>query len=165
MHATSAGSNSRCSPFMRMTWRRSRAWANGAASGPERYREFLEWLSEKSDWIDACAAYRIRESGATSRRNGTIELGTFQELATDFDAGEGYERWYLAPDWAPYRGYFSWTESRIKGACGRWADRTLIELAEKQLLVANWETAWHTPPAGPHGDASQNGHASPGLAR
>ena len=30
-----------------------------------------------------------------------LETGTFQELATDFDAGEGYERWYLAPDWAP----------------------------------------------------------------
>jgi hypothetical protein len=36
-----------------------------------------------------------------------------------------------------------------------------MELAEKQLLVGNWETAWHTPATGPHGDASCNGHASP----
>jgi hypothetical protein len=90
-----------------------------------------------------------------------IELGTFQELATDFDAGEGYERWYLAPDWAPYRGYFTWAENKVRSSARNGGDRALIDLAEKQLLVANWETAWHTPPVGPHGDANQFGHASP----
>jgi hypothetical protein len=90
-----------------------------------------------------------------------IERGTFQELAVDFEAGEGYERWYLAPDWAPYRGYFNWAEGKVKQAAADGGDRALLELAEKQLLVANWETAWHTPSAGPHGDPETNGHASP----
>lgn len=131
-------------------------WGGG---GPERYREFLEWLSA-SRWIEPVRLCEYaNQVDISSKRE--IELGTFQELATDFDAGEGYERWYLAPDWAPYRGYFSWAETRVQELAAQGADPTLIELAEKQLLVANWETAWHTPPAGPHGDASQHGHASP----
>jgi hypothetical protein len=100
-----------------------------------------------------------REYNISTQRE--LELGTFQELATDFDAGEGYERWFLAPDWAPYRGYFTWAEGRVREAARDGADPALIDMAEKQLLVANWETAWHTPPLGPHGDASQYGHASP----
>ena len=60
-----------------------------------------------------------------------------------------------------YRGYFSWSENRVRDLAAAGANPALIELAEKQLLVANWETAWHTPPAGPHGDPSQSGQASP----
>jgi hypothetical protein len=127
--------------------------------GPKHYRGFLEWL-ESSTWIAPVrlTAHAREYEIATLRE---IELGTFQELATDFDAGEGYERWYLAPDWAPYRGYFTWAENQVRSAARDGGDRALIDLAEKQLLVANWETAWHTPPVGPHGDASQFGHASP----
>ena len=90
-----------------------------------------------------------------------IERGTFQELAVAFEAGEGYERWYLASDWAPYRGFFNWAEAHVRKARADGGDAALLELAEKQLLVANWETAWHTPSSGPHGDPDQNGHASP----
>jgi hypothetical protein len=90
-----------------------------------------------------------------------METGTFAELAREFDAGEGYEKWYFAADWAPYRGHFDWASKRVAELAAAGADASLLELAEKQLLVSNWETAWHTPPNGPHGDATQNGHASP----
>ena len=127
--------------------------------GPKYYRAFLEWL-QKTDWVDAVQlTEHARRCDISTRRS--IELGTFQELATEFDAGEGYERWYLAPDWAPYRGYFTWAESKVKEAIRAGGDPALIELAGKQLLAANWETAWHTPATGPHGDARENGHASP----
>jgi hypothetical protein len=100
-------------------------------------------------------------SQTTVSNKRRIERGTFQELAVEFDAGEGYERWYLAPDWAPYRGYFNWAETQVKAAADAGADKALLALADKQLLVANWETAWHTPATGPHGDSDVNGHASP----
>ena len=91
-------------------------WGGG---GPERYRDFLEWLSE-SQWIAPvrfCEYANQVDVVETGRSNWNV-----QELATDFDAGEGYERWYLAPDWAPYRGYFSWTESRVKELAADGAD-------------------------------------------
>ena len=129
------------------------------AGGPERYREFLEWLNASS-WVQPVRLCEYaRQIDVFSKR--PVELGTFRELANEFDAGEGYERWYLAPDWAPYRGYFNWADSRVRELEADGAHPSLIELADKQLLVGNWETAWHTPPAGPHGDPLQNGHASP----
>ena len=127
--------------------------------GPRYYREFLEWLTASS-WVKpVLLTEHAQQCVVSSRRE--VMLGTFQELATEFDAGEGYERWYLAPDWAPYRGYFNWTQTKVREAVADRADPALIELAEKQLLVANWETAWHTPSSGPHGDPTQHGHASP----
>jgi hypothetical protein len=127
--------------------------------GPAHYRRFLDWLSENR-WIKPVKLSEWAKENQTAGRR-RIETGTFQELARDFDAGEGYERWYLAPDWAPYRGYFTRAESRVKEAQEDGADASLLALAEKQLLVGNWETAWHTPASGPHGDPDENGHASP----
>lgn len=132
-------------------------WGGG---GPERYESFLNWLAENRAWLDAVRLTEWASKAAVSDKR-RIERGTFQELAVDFDAGEGYERWYLAPDWAPYRGHFNWAESKVKAAVEAGGDPSLLQLAEKQLLVANWETAWHTPATGPHGDADVNGHASP----
>jgi hypothetical protein len=127
--------------------------------GPARYRAFLEWLTNNT-WVTPVqlADWASRNQVSTKRK---IERGTFQELAVAFDAGEGYERWFLAPDWAPYRGYFNWAETCVRQARNDGGNAVLLELAEKQLLVANWETAWHTPSTGPHGDPDQHGHASP----
>jgi hypothetical protein len=130
------------------------------SEGPGRYLAFLEWLNENRQWLRPVRLQEWARSTDVSRAR-KIERGTFQELAVDFDAGEGYERWYLAPDWAPYRGYFNWAEKKVTEAQAAGANAGLIELAGKQLLVANWETAWHTPSSGPHGDESTNGHASP----
>jgi starch synthase len=132
-------------------------WGEG---GPARYEAFLEWLSANSQWVNAVklTEWASRTTVSNKRR---VERGTFQELAVEFEAGEGYERWYLASDWAPYRGYFTFADSKVKEAIAAGGDRALLELADKQLLVANWETAWHTPASGPHGDADVHGHASP----
>jgi hypothetical protein len=127
--------------------------------GPVRYRAFLEWLVGNK-WISAVrlSEWASQNQVSTKRK---VERGTFQELAVAFDAGEGYERWFLASDWAPYRGFFNWSEARVRQARQDGGDPVLLELAEKQLLVANWETAWHTPSTGPHGDPDRHGHASP----
>ncbi|MBI1896878.1 MAG: hypothetical protein HYZ57_03985 [Acidobacteria bacterium] len=127
--------------------------------GPQRFEAFLDWLSQ-NQWV---RAVKLTEWAAQTKVAGTckIETGTFEELANHFDAGEGYERWYLAPDWAPYRWYFQWAENRVRELVAQDADEALIALADKQLLVGNWETAWHTPPRGPHGDPERHGRASP----
>lgn len=130
------------------------------ARGPRRYEAFLRWVAANSAWLQPVklTEWASRTAVSSTRR---IDRGTFQELAVDFDAGEAYERWYLAPDWAPYRGFFTGAEARVKDAARRRGDAALLELAEKQLLVANWETAWHTRASGPHGDGQNHGHASP----
>jgi hypothetical protein len=129
------------------------------SEGPKRYEAFLEWVAHNS-WV---RPVKLTEWATANEPAGRrkIETGTFGELANQFDAGEGYEKWFLAEDWAPYRLCFEWAESRVRELGAKGADPGLMELAEKQLLVGNWETAWHTPPTGPHGDASCNGHASP----
>ncbi|PYS50171.1 MAG: hypothetical protein DMG13_21625 [Acidobacteria bacterium] len=129
------------------------------ADGPGHYSDFIHWLSKNqwirpvklSDWTDA--------NPPASRRR--IDVGTFSELAREFDAGEGYEKWFHSDDWKPYRQFFDSTEQRVNEAKNRAADSALIELAEKQLLVANWETAWHTPSTGAHGDPASSGQLSP----
>jgi hypothetical protein len=126
-----------------------------------QYERFLEWLAPNG-WI---RAVRLCEWAGLNQPAGTrrIETGTFAELANEFDAGEGYERWYLAADWAPYRGHFTWSEKKVQEAAAAGGDRALLALAEKQLLVSNWETAWHTPATGAHGDPNPdlNGQPSP----
>lgn len=131
-------------------------WGSG---GPERYRRFLEWM-KSSSWIEPV---RLQQwaSTRTPLQASAVETGTFQELAAEFDAGEGYEKWYLAPDWAPFRRYFQMSEEQVAAARQAGGDKSLLDLADKQLLVGNWETAWHTPATGPHGDPGQHGHASP----
>ena len=128
--------------------------------GLERYSAFLEWVAANG-WVKAV---RLSEWAASSEAGvdaRKVQLGTFEELAKNFNAGEGYENWYLADDWAPYRGYFEWAEQRVQELEQDGADPSLIELARKQLLVGNWETAWHTPSSGPHGDPDNHGNASP----
>lgn len=131
---------------------------NWGADRPKRYEEFLAWLSE-TQWI---RPVKLCDWAALNQPAGTreIELGTFDELANEFDAGEGYERWYLSPQWAPYRAHFTWAEKRVNELTALGADPSLTALADKQLLVGNWETAWHTPPVGPHGDAEDFGRPS-----
>jgi hypothetical protein len=129
------------------------------ADGPPRYAEFLEWLAG-SAWIQAVKLTDwARENPPAGRRK--VETGTFAELAQEFEAGEGYEKWFHSEQWTPYREHFEWTECRVREAKAAGGDAALIELAEKQLLVSNWETAWHTPATGAHGDPEDHGKPSP----
>jgi len=127
--------------------------------GPGHYADFIQWLA-KNPWI---RPVKLSDWTAVNPPAGRrkVEVGTFSELAVDFDAGEGYEKWFLAKDWTPYRRWFEQAQRSVDEAKTRNADQALIELAEKQLLVSNWETAWHTPTTGPHGNPDSDGKASP----
>jgi len=129
------------------------------ADGPERYAAFLEWL-RGNQWIEPVKLTEWGKGKAPAGKR-TIETGTFDELANEFEAGEGYENWFHSEHWAPYRAHFEWAEKRVAESKAAGADRRLIELAEKQLLVSNWETGWHTPATGAHGDPLDSGKPSP----
>jgi hypothetical protein len=132
------------------------------AAGPEQYEVFLAWLHEQygitpiklGDWLRANPVRATRP----------IETGTFYELAQSFGAGEDYTGWYDDPRWAPYRQAFAWAEGRVKLLKELGADPALIDLAEKHLLVSGWETAWHTPACGVHGDPQAGNAPSPWAA-
>jgi len=53
------------------------------------------------------------------------------------------------------------TISKIGNSHGLMFDAALMDLAWKQLLTAGWETAWHIPAYGVHGDAAKAGEISP----
>ena len=127
--------------------------------GPGYYANFIRWLL-KNEWIQPV---RLTDWTAANPPAGIrrIEVGTFSELAREFDAGEGYEKWFHSEAWTPYREHFEMTQRRVIEAKARAADPALLELAEKQLLVSNWETAWHTPATGAHGDPANSGGPSP----
>jgi hypothetical protein len=131
-------------------------WDEG---GPAQFESFLRWLSARPD----AKAVLLGDWAEPQRAAGTrsVEPGTFYELAQDFGAGEGYERWFHDPEWAPHRARFAWAEARVAELSRLGADPALIRLAEKQLLVSTWETAWHTPASGPHGDARLGGSICP----
>ncbi len=126
--------------------------------GPSQFEGFLRWLSEAA-WVNP-----VKISGwASTARIGEakeIEGGTYRELATEFDAGELYDKWYFDPRWDPYRRQFEWAESRVRRLDSLGADPALIELADKHLLASSWETAWHTPASGAHGDIDSDGGPS-----
>ncbi len=127
--------------------------------GPQHYADFVRWLAD-NQWIKPV---RLSDWTAANPPAGRrkIEVGTFSELAREFNAGEGYEKWFHSENWAPYRKYFDLTQTMVNDAKSKAADPGLIELAEKQLLVSNWETAWHTPATGAHGDPEDFGKPSP----
>lgn len=124
-------------------------------SGPAQFEAFLRWLSE-TGWA---RPVKIQDWSATARMGEPrdIEGGTYVELATHFDAGELYDKWYFDRRWDLYRGYFEWSQSRVHRLNTLGADAALMELAEKHLLASSWETAWHTPAEGAHGDIESDG--------
>jgi hypothetical protein len=127
--------------------------------GPAQYEAVLQWITQ-NDWVRAVklTEWASRQTVTSVKR---IDTGTFVELSNDFEAGEGYEKWYFDPKWDVYRSYYAWSEWRVKGLTDLGADPALIELAWKQLLAASWETAWHTPSSGVHGNPSSQGDPSP----
>jgi hypothetical protein len=129
------------------------------AEGPPRYAALLEWLSDSS-WIRAVRLSDwLRAHPPAGRR--AVETGSFVELAHEFQAGEGYEKWFHSEHWEPYRKCFEETERRVAACKAGPSDAALVELAEKQLLVANWETGWQTPATGAHGNSADHGKPSP----
>ncbi len=131
-----------------------------AEQGPERYENLLKWLVRNpwvrpvklNDWAGHCDACEK-----------PIEVGTYYEMSHHFGAGEDYEKWYDDPKWDKYRNYYAWSEEKVSGASARGANSALLEMAWKHLLASSWETAWHTPPHGTHGEASSAQEPSPWI--
>ena len=130
-------------------------WESG---GPRQFEAFLRWLSK----TQCITPVRVSDWASTARIAGTrvVAAGTYMELANHFKAGEKYEKWYFDRRWTPYRGHLAWSENRVKSLVSLGADPALTELAEKHLLASNWETAWHTPHGGAHGNPKAHGAPS-----
>jgi hypothetical protein len=118
--------------------------------GPLQFEAMLKWLSENP----FLQPVKITEWVATHRAGAErqIDTGAYSELVDEFGAGENYESWYNDPRWSPYRNYYAWSENRVRKLDSRGADPALIELAWKTLLATTWQTAWHTPRTGAHGE-------------
>jgi hypothetical protein len=125
----------------------------------EEYERFLAWIASSS-WLRPTKLSDWTKGRKPAGKRALL-TGTFAELAKEFEAGEGYERWFYSDAWAPYRAHFMWAQQQVKSRAQSGADASLIELAEKQLLVSAWETAWHTPATGAHGDADPEHHSKP----
>jgi hypothetical protein len=132
------------------------------AEGPLQFAQFLQWLSQ-AEWI---SPVKCSEWAKTARMGEprVLEPGTYKELAVDFNAGEGYEKWFLGQRWAPHLDLFRRSEKRVHSLTALGADPKLIQLADKHLLVSSWESAWYTPLLGAHGDAAGDGGPS-GFSR
>ena len=126
--------------------------------GPSQFEQFLGWLSETA-WVKPV---KISEWASTARIADAVNIegGTYVELARQFDAGELYENWFFDPRWAPYQEHFAWSAKRVDDLDSLGADSRLIKLAHKHLLASTWETAWHTPADGAHGDIGSDGGPS-----
>lgn len=129
--------------------------------GPGRYEALLQWISA-TPWV---RSVRLTDWARQARLAGVkpIEVGTYVEMSRDFGAGEGYGNWYFAPGWDPYRSYFQLSEAKLDAVTAGRADPVLIELGWKHLLASAWQTAWHTPLSGVHGNPSADGRPSPWI--
>jgi starch synthase len=129
--------------------------------GPSQYKVFLRWLNQ-NPWV---RTVKLSEWIATHRVTGVkcIDVGSFMEMSNHFGAGEGCENWYFDPQWDAYRSYYAWSEDKVKALSAQGANAALIELAWKQLLASSWETAWHTPSSGVHGNPDDHGAPSPWI--
>lgn len=122
-------------------------WDEG---GPSQYEAFLRWLVE-NPWVRA-----VKLSDWVSEHcyicQKPLEVGSYFEMSKGYGAGEDYEKWYRDPKWDKYRKCYSWSEDSVTDATSKGSDPALIEVAWKHILASAWETAWHTPSSGVHGD-------------
>ncbi len=123
-------------------------------NGPSQYEGFLEWIS-KSPWLRPVTLGQWAASHPPVKEK-TIEGGSYVELVNEFDADESYRNWYEDPRWAPYQACHEWSDRRVEELDSLGADPGLIELARKILLATVWQTAWHTPKTGAHGEADSD---------
>ena len=129
--------------------------------GPAHFDVFLRWMSRNRSFRPV----KLRDWAARQRvvKERPIDVGTYLELSDQFGAGDDYENWYFDPQWDIYRSYYADSETKVKQRAAAGANVELIDLAWKQLLVSSWETAWHTPSCGVHGDPLNHGEPSPWI--
>ncbi len=132
-------------------------------NGPMQYENFVKWISTNRNHF---TCVKVGEWASTHKpiEKRNVERGTYLELMNDFGAGESFERWYCDPRWTlPYSQYYEWTERRVMELSKSGADPSLMELAWKVLLAMSWQSAWHTPKNGAHGDPNSDGGPSPWI--
>ncbi len=122
--------------------------------GPSQYETLIKWVSENR-WIEPVKISNWA-SYQTPAGSKVIEKGAYVELVNEFEADETYHKWYDDPRWAPYQAYYEWSQKRVKELTSQGSDPALIELAWKVLLATVWQTAWHTPRTGAHGEADSD---------
>ncbi len=127
--------------------------------GPAQYETFLRWLVENR-WVRPVKLSEwVSEHCDVCRK--PLDVGSYFEMSRGFGAGEDYEKWYHDPRWNKYRNYYSWSEDSVADATANGGDPALLEMAWKHLLASAWETAWHTPSSGVHGDSRASNVPSP----
>lgn len=129
--------------------------------GPSQYEAFLKWLSQ-TPWV---RAVKLSDWAAMLpvRTVASIDVGGSIEISNHFGAGEDYEKWYFSSRWDKYRRWYLWSEKKVKSINAEGADPNLIDLAWSHLLATSWETAWHTPSSGVHGNPLHYGEPSPWI--
>jgi hypothetical protein len=129
-------------------------------NGPIQYEHFVDWIRTNKQQLDSVKITDWASQHAAFD-NKNIERGTYVELMNEFGAGESFENWYCDPRWTiPYQRYYDWAASRVVEFSKHGADPDLIELAWKVLLATSWQTAWHTPNSGAHGNPNSDGGPS-----
>ncbi len=128
-------------------------------NGPSQFEKLLKWVSESS----LVQTVKLNEWSSSHTVTGekSIDPGSYRELVNEFEAGENYDNWYHDDKWAPYRHYHNWSEARVLDLESQGADPGLIDLAWKILLATAWQTAWHTPQTGAHGERNSDRGPSP----
>jgi Glycosyl hydrolase family 57 len=130
-------------------------WDEG---GGVQYETFLKWLV-RNPWV---RPVKLNEwTAQCDACQKPIEVGSYFEMSHYFGAGEGYEKWYYDPKWEKYRRYYAWSERKVKNLNAKGADPALLEASWKHLLASSWETAWHIPTYGVHGEVSSARGPSP----
>ena len=131
------------------------------SKGPVQYESVLKWISENPN----IQPVKIGKWASINRPlfQKHIEKGTYLELMNEFGASETYDNWYYDARWYPYRQQYAWAESRVQKLTSYGADLALTDLAWKVLLATSWQTAWHTPKTGAHGDSNSDGGPSPWI--
>jgi hypothetical protein len=123
--------------------------------GPPHFDEFLQWVAD-NPWIEPVKLTDWARSQPPAPERA-IDVGAYLELVNEFEAGESFEKWFFDPHWKPYRDLYAWSERRVRELENRGAEPGLMELAWKILLATAWQTAWHTPRSGAHGEPTSDG--------
>lgn len=118
-------------------------WTDGAwrRDGVTPYERFLRWIAKEDRLRPVLLSTWLEQNRPQGER--PVESGTYFELAYAMQAGERYDRWWNAPEWAPYRQMLGDAERALVDEGATHPRGGLVDLAWKQLMACSFETAWH----------------------
>ncbi|MEX2460163.1 MAG: hypothetical protein WD469_02480 [Paenibacillaceae bacterium] len=111
----------------------------------EHYQRFLQWLASKQDVSPVLLQAWLQKKDRVFP-TGTLNSGSYMELATQFGAGEDYLGWAESAAWIPFQEIFVQAWRKLKAlSSATEKESSLLELARKHLMACTYETAWHDP--------------------